>query len=249
MNRSSISVSRHYRFDWQYAVDISRLPYLRTASIIIALTPIAIQLVHALTTEWKVALELPPSVWLLWGASVAFIASWVVLAMRCPQFIKEYRDFGEYLRRAHSHRWIVWEFFSSIKTIKLWQAIVRETEEKGITISPAATQDPQVFAACPIFVDGPDPTQIVVGKPVNLNRDIYLPIQYFGSKRVLVLQEDDPKLQQKEKELYWILYSQAAKERSIARFLFWILISIAVLLVAINVLHNMGKVIVPWISP
>jgi hypothetical protein len=62
-----------------------------------------------------------------------------------------------------------------------------------------------------------------------------LPLHIDGKKLVLAMREKDPELPQKEKELFWILYSQAAKERPVWRTLFWVLIGIAVLLVIVNI--------------
>lgn len=148
----------------------------------------------------------------------------------CPQFIREYRDFGQYAARQHSHRWIVWEFYHNLKRLSGWRSIVLEASPKGLTVEiraldteigkrlmqefgNVAEEEPQVFA------------------PVNIKRDIYLPIYVNGRKLALPMREDDPGLSKKEKELFWILYSQAAKERPMLRITYWLLIGLALLLV------------------
>lgn len=73
-------------------------------------------------------------------------------------------------------------------------------------------------------------------RPVNIDRDIYLLILADGKQLALPMREGDPDLPKKEKELFWILYSQAAKERPIRRVIYWILIGVAVLLVILTVL-------------
>jgi hypothetical protein len=71
-----------------------------------------------------------------------------------------------------------------------------------------------------------------------------LPLCIDGERYVLPLQEDDPKLAEKEKELFWILYTQAAKERPYARGAYWLLVAIAAVLLLINVVKNI--LIVAW---
>lgn len=66
-----------------------------------------------------------------------------------------------------------------------------------------------------------------------MRRDIYLPIHADGQKIVLAMLEKDPELAGKEKELFWILYSQAAKERDVTRIVYWLLIGGAILLIFI----------------
>jgi len=44
-------VSRWFRFDWQYAVDVSHIPVLQFASIVIAVTPIVL-------SDWNVGLSI-----------------------------------------------------------------------------------------------------------------------------------------------------------------------------------------------
>ena len=46
------------------------------------------------------------------------------------------------------------------------------------------------------------------------------------------MRENDPDVSKKEKELFWILYSQAAKERTMLRIAYWLLVGLALLLVA-----------------
>lgn len=80
--------------------------------------------------------------------------------------------------------------------------------------------------------------------PVNLDRDIYLPMHRDGSKLVLAMREDDEKLNEKEKELFWILYTQATKERPVSRGIYWVLVSVSVVLVVFNVIKNIYLVFV-----
>jgi hypothetical protein len=229
-------VSRRYRFDWQYAVDVSRIPVLSTATTVIAVMPLL------LSTKAFISLlggSIPLALLLLWPASLSFVLAWVLLYLRCPKFIREYRDLGQYKERQHSHRWIVWEFHNNLESLAGWENIVRETFSKGITCELKEIQDPEASAeALKQFTARTAVDSVKVFTPINVKRDIYLPILCDGKQWVLSLREDDQKIEAKEKELFWILYSQAAKERPVSRTIFWILVCIAAALVATNVLKN-----------
>ena len=233
-------MSRWYRNDWQYAVDVSRIPLLRPAAFIISLTPTVISVSETLLPS--LLGTIPVTLWLLWGASVAFVLAWAVLYLACLKFIREYRDFGQYVHRQHSHRWIVWEFYHNLDSLRGWQGIVRETLPKGLTTevqhldAGAVSNFGAEFSALPI-------NEVRAFRPVNVGRDIYLPIHCDDKKLVLAMYEDDPKLTQKEKELFWILYSQAAKERPVWRTIYWVLITISVLLMSANVIRKIYLVV------
>lgn len=187
--------------------------------------------------------KIPISFWILWLASVSFIVAWTILNTSCPKFVREYRDYGRYLNRNHSHRWIVWEFYRNIMSLSIWENIVQETLAKGISIKCDKILTKEEYRLCPIFPKVSDDTTIKIFEPVNANRDIYLPIHCFGTRIVLLLQEDDLKLKEKEKELFYILYTQAAKEKPKLRIAFWIFFHISIVLIGINVIKNIALVI------
>lgn len=55
--------------------------------------------------------------------------------------------------------------------------------------------------------------------------------------------EDDPELAAKEKELFWILYTELTKQSPISRFFFWLFFYASVLLLGWNVLVNVYLVV------
>lgn len=228
-------VSRWYRFDWQYAVDVSKIPVLQMASLIIAVMPFLLSSKAFLAA---IGGSIPLALWLLWPASIAFVFAWAMVNLACPKFIREYRDYGQFKARGHSHRWIVWEFYNNLESLAGWKGIVRETFSKGITCNVEDLKDEEARKALAHFPEQTEDDSVQVFTPINVKRDIYLPIHCDGKQWVLSLQEEDPKLESKERELFWILYSQAAKERPVRRTLFWILIVLAISLVVINVAKN-----------
>src|ERR1051325_2887926 len=213
-------VSRWYRFDWQYAVDISRIPVLSEAALIISVTPVVLSIAHT-PFATMIGLTTPVPLWLFWGASVAFVFAFGLVYAACPKFIREYRDFGQYATRKHSHRWILWEFYNNVESLSGWENIVRETSAKLLSCNASTVDSTVVEKLGPEFAGESKVTRIF--KPVNIDRDLYLPLHIDGKKLVLAMCEKDPDLAEKEKELFWILYTQAATERTIWRTLFWVL--------------------------
>ena len=229
-------VSKWFFLDWQYATDISRLPLVRTATLIIAFFPLLFAL--GLKAE-----SIPFRFWLFWVAAVLFIAAWTILYIRCPTFVKEYRDFGQYKLRRHSHRWIVWEFSNNIESFEGKKYVVDEISFKDLCDDGVIKQtqiDQLLFDSSAEKIEN---KSVVVLRPVNHKRNIYLPFYADGVARVLSFEEDDPLLDKKEKELFWILFTQAVKERPYSRAVFWTLTGISATLVAVNVITNVFKTV------
>jgi hypothetical protein len=246
-------VSRHFKYDWQFAADMSRLPLLRPASIAIGFMPLILQVARPLFGVQLVTV--PTSIWITWLSAVAFILSWTILRFRCPSLILDYRHYGEFKAHEHSHRWIVWLFYKTISELSSWQTIVQETLAKGLSVNIEKVAPQCTFSVCPYlvkkgknskaepFAPPTDNDTVTIHDPVNINRDLYVPIHCYGERILLLLQEDDPKREEKEKELFWILYSQAAKERPRWRAAFWVLLYTSFGLLALNVLKNVFLVV------
>lgn len=187
-------VSRWYRFDWQYAVKASRAPSLRRATTVISLMPLIISISRSLFPS--LTGEIPPSLWVVWAASVAYVLSLALVYLACPQFIREYLDFGQYAARRHSHRFIVWEFYNNLESPKGWETVAREVSSKGLTIVASRLPRRLREALAPRF-EVQAGSALKVLQPVNVDRDIYLPICSDGRELVLAMEEDDPRLGQK----------------------------------------------------
>ena len=92
-------VSRYFRFDWNYALNVARLPVLPTASIIISLMPILAGVMQWLSVYIA-------NVWLLWTASVFFLVGYFILKLRAPPFIQEYQFYSQYEGRGLHPVWM-----------------------------------------------------------------------------------------------------------------------------------------------
>ena len=250
MNYQPPKVSRFFQYDWQFAVDMSKLPLLRPASLMIGFMPLILKM--SVPLFGLTIISIPWTLWATWWSSVAFLASWVLLRLRCPNFIRQYRHYGEYNIQQHSHRWIVWLFYITITKLSSWQKIVQETLAKRISVRANDLEASEQFRDLPPeetesliaqLREPSDPQTVRIFPPINIVRDLYVPIHCYGERLVLLLQEDDPKLPQKEKELFWILFSQAAKEGPCWRVAFWVLFYTSIGLTAVNVANN---VIAVW---
>lgn len=226
-------VQKGYRKDWQFAIDISRAPVLRPATLLIAAAPIMFDLSSAVGLEVQ-------GLTLTWLASVAFIIAWVVLRVRCPQFLQEYRDYGAYDSRGHSHRFIIWEFYHNLVSLTAWSDVLKETRPKLLVETEEQVPDKVRLE----FAETPSPRSskgVRAHTPIFDGRDLYLPIVDDEGTCFLALREEDPRLRSKEKELFWILFTASAKENPGSRMAFWCLTGLAAALVALNTICNVLK--------
>jgi hypothetical protein len=221
-------VSRYFRRDWHFAIRVAYAPLLRQAALVIALMPIL---------EKILPMQHFAYLWILWSASVAFIFGFAVLQMRAPAFVQEYQNYAQFEARKHSHRWIVWEFWRARTVLPEWAGLLRELCYKQLAYPVAMQLDCDAYRVCPTFT----PTtnhQTDALEPVNANRDIYLPIVIDGDRFVLPMQESDPDLGNKQKELFWILFTEGAKATPISRGIVWAAFALAAALAGIYVLNN-----------
>lgn len=226
-------VSKYYFYDWQYAAGIA-------GSTGVLLIPVLFLLLSSIIDVQKAGLLVIPRP--LAFAAVVFVDALLCVYLFCPRFIREYRDFGQYRAKIHSHRWIVWEFYNNLSTLAGWGQIVKETVAKGISQELSQFPDGEIkIALTTIMESNQGEDTITIYKPQNFNRDIYLPIQLEDQKVILFLEEDDPKLPEKEKELFWILFSQAAKEKPYARVMFWILFFLAIIIGGASIIYTIGQ--------
>jgi hypothetical protein len=226
-------VSPYFWLDWNYALKVARLPALRPASIIISLMPVLTSVMDWLSVNIANA-------WLLWTASIFFLAGYAILKLRAPRFIQEYQFYSQYVGCGHSHRWIVWQFHLNLHSLSRWQHVVRETREKLLSLPCDGTYDFKVCRLCPVFSSS-RAQPIQVAPPIQVARDIYLPIRVGDEKLVLPMQESDPDLNLKQKELFWVLLVQCAKERPIARTLVWLCFGASAALYVLTVINNIVR--------
>jgi hypothetical protein len=225
-------VGRYFRLDWNYAIRVARFPALRPASLIIAFMPILQQIAPILKIEMQ-------NMWLLWIASLIFISALLVLRARCPGFIQEYQYYSQYAAVGHSHRWIVWLFCNNLESLADKISAIRETIEKHIALPCDFSFDLDVCRLCPLFSASTE--AIIVNPAVQDGRDIYVPIGVDGLRFVLPMQESDPNVEQKQRELFWILLVHCGRQRLVARTVVWSLFAVAGFCFVVSVINNVFR--------
>lgn len=182
MNFVPPQVSKNFRYDWQFAVASSKLPFLRSASVVISLMPLLPSFSKVYLGENTV--PVPLSFWVTWTAAVAFLLSWSIIQTRCPKLIREYQDFGQYAKQQHSHRWIVWLFYDHVRSGESLDPLVREALLKEVALPASACTSSEEFRVCPCivrplssstttrYVAPIQSTTCQVFRPVNIGRDL-----------------------------------------------------------------------------
>ena len=122
--------------------------------------------------------------------------------------------------------------------IPVMPKLISELKEKKLS-QPVGSMVPNELIF-PLEFAGAFPiSESRVFEPINLDRDIYLPLVDKGERRFLALTEKDPDLVVKEKELFWILFTPMASQQPTARTLFWFFASSAFLIAVLDVVLNL----------
>jgi hypothetical protein len=180
--------------------------------------------------------------WLLWAGSIMFLLGWLTLKWRAPHFIQQYANYSAYKLHGHSHRFVVWELYNNFSSIGNKAALFRETIEKHLS-RPHSDYNQDTINFDATSREAKRESSLRVFRPINLNRDIHLPFSLQGDDYMLSMEEHDPELKEKEKELFWIIYAEQAGGRETARMIVWSLFYTSGALVAISVLLNIYKAI------
>jgi hypothetical protein len=217
-------VSPRYRLDWQYVLSTGRLPAFKPVALVLAAMP--------LLNDFSAVVPIKTEhFWLLWFASVTSLLAFVITFFRCPQIIREYEKYEDYEKVGHTHRWLGWLFYHNLGIYQDSNKLMRELIDKEIAVPAELSLDSSVFASCPMFETG-----YPVSPPINSNRDLLIGFSYGGRRFVIPIQEDDPKLAAKQKELFWIIYTNLTSSRTLWRLLIWGLYTVSATFTAIAVL-------------
>lgn len=230
-------VNPWFRFDWQFVRDVQSLRPLNSAVAIISVSPLLV------SVSESTGIAVPPHFFLTWLAAIFYTLSWAITYFACPEFLREYRDFSAFKQREHSHRWIVWELVNNLKlnpnSRKLLKELVAKDVARPIKSKPECGR---------FFTGGLESLKgqaeaIAVFKPVQVSRDIFLPFQVDSSKYLLEVREQDSNKENIQRELFWVVYSEAAKRNHGWRITVWLLILLAAILFGLTIALNVVKVI------
>lgn len=222
------AVSRYFRLDWNYAVQIVRIPTLRWAAQIIVSAPILTQFTSLLNFHnFQVAL--------IWVAALLFLIGYGVLLARMPLFLRDNPSFKAFLERGNAHRWVLWAFYQNFDVFVDRAYVISETIDKGLSFrANDASPGLKTFSVSPIFAAPSDKTLTLL-KPVNLNNDLYLPFYRDGQRYVLPIQQCDPNVDKREKELFWVTYTALASTRPVWRAIVWLMFALSAICFAIAI--------------
>ncbi|TDW31884.1 hypothetical protein EV128_108211 [Rhizobium azibense] len=221
-------------FHWQHILSTGRLPAFKPVAIVLAAAPLVanVAIVAPLST---------PGFWFIWSGSVMSLLAFAVTWVRCPAFIRNNENYDVYQKKGHSPRWILWEFYNNfVDQPEAMKRLLKESIEKGISFAASSVQDPLIYGAAPITIP-PENIEAAMAKPVNANRDLYLPFWIGGERFVMSIQEDDPKATAKERELFWIISSNLLSSRPVSRFVNWLLYAVTAGLFVTALLINMAQ--------
>jgi hypothetical protein len=87
----------------------------------------------------------------------------------------------------------------------------------------------------------PPEVDMSVLHPINANRDLYIGIWIDGCRYVMTLQEDDPKLVEKVRELFWIMITNLLSSRKSSRIFVWLLYTLSFALLGAALLRNVAE--------
>lgn len=92
----------------------------------------------------QINVGLPFSWWLLWFASLAYVAAYALFSWYCPQFIKRYRGFSDYEAVGHSPRYLAHELKRAFDASSNREQLISRLEVKDFsekTDLPTSYQD------------------------------------------------------------------------------------------------------------
>lgn len=234
-------VSKWFVLDWQFILATGRFPVFKPAAAVITALPFV-------TDVARVVPITTTGFWLFWTASVLSLVTFGLTHVFCPDFVRKYEDYAAFEKMGHTHRWMLWLLQLNEGNFISKDYVIRETVEKGLTRPVTALFKKR--SAMPNAINFgaiPSNSSVVIGKPANVSRDLYVPLWIDGSQYLLTFLEDDPKLDLKTKELFWIIYSDLTKSGPVIRRIIWFLYATIFLLTVVGIgLHVASPF---WSSP
>lgn len=225
----SNGVNKSFRSDWNFAISVSRITSVASIATVFSLA--------AIVTDFQKFQKLGDSAVVCFALAIGFyLIAFSTIKFRAPRFLQENPNYKTFEDQKHSHRWILWLFYFSIRDYKDGVSILQESIEKKLS------QDISQLTACApkfwgesvkkSFVQnaGASGSSIITGeafRPQNHDRDLYMFFtlddpnaggmkQYF-----LPIEEGDAKLEAKIRELFWIIFTEAAKTNPVSKFVAW----------------------------
>ena len=245
----ALGIPKNYRRDWQYVIAASRM----TSALSLATLFSVIAIVTKMTDLVNLG---RPTLACFVLAVLAYVLAILVIRFRAPAFLQEYPDYKSFDDKKHSHRWILWELWNNLPLFENGFALLRETVEKRLTTDVTTPLSRSQLPVARSFqrplitgtmngepLGGVTPVlEFKAYEPMNFDRDLIMAFTMTSSadnierKYVLPIREGDAKRDLKCKELFWIIFTRAAKENPRSKYLAWVLVRVSVLLIAVALL-------------
>ena len=233
--------SKWFTHDWNRIIAVSKLPMLRPATTIVALMPILQQL----SDQVPISVE---NAWLLWFSSLSFAVAFAIVRFQAPGFVQDFPDYGAYQAQGHSHRWLLWRLKFALHTAHdrddLLDELVRK--ELGKPYDSLTDAQKKLFNNPP---EWPNKGKSAGGEKLGYidelfpaSRDMCLYFWKEGVRYILPVEETGDPCGHKQKELFWIIFTDQAKARLRWRAAAWVFIYLAFLLLSLSFINNVWKV-------
>ncbi|MDP8996461.1 MAG: hypothetical protein M3O03_05590 [Pseudomonadota bacterium] len=211
-------VGQDFAEDWQFILSTGRLPFFKPFALLALAAP--------LVTGTGKDIPLGSLAFLpLWLAGLLSMAIVAVTYRFCPRFIRQYENYGIYQGLGNSHRWILWEFYNLREDYSSKVDMISEVINKKLARKPSKVQRPKYPPVATNFVDG-----FYTKGPQFVGREMELPLLFDNHVYVLSYQENEPALEKRIRELYWIIYSDLTKSSRWARKLIWCMFALVIVL-------------------
>jgi hypothetical protein len=228
------AVSKWFRLDWQYILRAGRLPAIKPVVVVLVAFPV----LGGLTSTINLT---TPGFKFIWLGGVTSLMAFALTWLRCPSSIREYETFKAFDDVGHSHRWIGWLFRTHEGDYIDLATILREVIDKKLTVRELDICVPSPLAdACAKMQGSGSASGPAVLEPVNVDRDLYVGFRLEGQLHIIPLQEDDPKISEKIKELFWIISTNLLGSRPLSRYFIWSLYAITLVLFAVALVINVA---------
>jgi hypothetical protein len=252
-------VAHNFRSDWQYIIAASKVNS--------ALSLVTMFSVLAVVTRFGDLLNLgTKAVYALLISSILYVAAITIIKLRAPAFLQDFQDYKAFEDKKNSHRWILWQFYHNLAKLKRGFSLLNESIDKQLSFESRTVKRKQC-PVIPLYIgkhlegdltilppSGLKSTyKMTAYEPFNFGRDLIMAFTLEEDKvitrYILPLREDDPKREEKCKELFWIIFTEAAKENKYSRIIAGALIQISMLLFAVAlvlaVYHAMTRTAAP----
>lgn len=222
-------VSKNFRADWNFAISVSRITSVASIATIFSLA--------AIVTDFQKFQKLGNVAVVCFAAAIGlYVVAFAIIKFRAPPFLQDNPNYKAFEDQKHSHRWILWLFYESISTYSGGASILHESIEKKLSLDISQlTGLPSNFSGESVKksfdntagAQGSNIITLEAFKPQNHERDLYMFFTVAGpgaasiKQYFLPIKEDDPELDAKMRELFWIIFTEAAKTNPVSKFFAW----------------------------